>query len=332
MGGKLFNLGRISKDKYLQIDNELRQYLNGKLGNYYRIPRYYENKIDFGDVDIIISSQAFTDSWQSLRQEIIQDLNITQYKSDGHVFSTVYQNFQVDYFVAESDFFESTYNYLSFNDLGNLIGKICRKFNLKYGDEGLSYVFRRSGGNYQKDLLVTTDFKAICDFLKLDFDRWEKGFKDLEDIFSWINASTYFSVKPYVEKSNTLLRREKERTTIQKFIEYLHGNKIDRVYEYLDNRDEYLKLIDGSFPEAKLLEKIDREKKEEEKQALIKSKFNGKMIMDLIPNLKDKELGMFILEFKNQFSDFEQFIIDTPAAEIIQEILDYYQIFIKNLG
>jgi hypothetical protein len=159
MGGKLFNLGRVNRDKYLIIEAEIRQYLDHKIGAAaYRIPRYYATKPDFGDLDVIIQSSD-RQHWHILRQEFVTDLGITQIKSDGNVFSTVYQGLQVDYFTTAPEFLDSTYNYLSFNDLGNLLGKMCRRFNLKYGEQGLSYVFRRQNSNYNKDLNITTDFK-----------------------------------------------------------------------------------------------------------------------------------------------------------------------------
>jgi hypothetical protein len=325
MGGKLFGLGRISRCRYLEIEAELKRYLDKKLGNYYRIPRYYDSKPDFGDLDAIVSSSACQEKdWQCLRQEIVDDLGIKLYKSDGHVFSTVYQNFQVDYFLASADFFESTYNYLSFNDLGNLLGKICRRFNLKYGDKGLVYVFRHSDGNYTKDLPLTTNFAKICAFLQLDYDKWQDGFTDLNDLFEWVINCPYFSVLPYLDPSRTLARRAKERTTIQTFIEYLETNKIDRTYNYLENRDAYLPWLQEIFPEARLDDRLAKEKEKERIIKLVKVKFNGKLIMELLPDLQGKILGEFIVKFKQQYNDFDRFILTSKQEEIDRDIRDFY--------
>ncbi len=327
MGGNLFKLGRITQDKYIKIETEIRQYLDKKLGQAYRIPRYYADKADFGDLDLIINSDALADNWEEVRQEIVQDLKIEKYKSNGRVFSTVYQNFQVDYFTTSDEFFESTYNYLSFNDLGNLIGKICHRFNLKYGERGLAYVYRRELGNYKKDLTVTTDFKAICDFLKLNYDRWKKGFNSLEEIYRWAIASPYFSVEPYLMRSTSLNNRIKNRPTIQKFIEYIEKNKITKTYNYLENRAEYIPLIDRSFPQANLIEKIERENTEEQITKQIIAKFSGKLVIKLIPELQGKELGEFIVSFKNKFEDFRSFVLANSQEEIDRQILEYYQIW-----
>ena len=330
MGGNLFKLGRIPKEKYIKIEREIRQYLNLKLDNAYRIPRYYANKLDFGDLDIIINSDRLADNWEEIRQEIVKDLNIQQYKSNGRVFSTVYQNFQIDYFTTSDEFFESTYNYLSFNDLGNLIGKICRRFNLKYGEKGLAYVYRRELGNYKKDLTITTNFKEISNFLKLNYDKWEKGFNNLEEIYQWVIDSPYFSVQPYLLRSTTLNNRIKNRPTIQKFIEYIEKNNVTKTYNYLENRSEYIPLIDRSFPKVNLRDLIQQEKTEEEIIKQVIAKFSGKLVMKLIPQLQGKELGEFIVSFKDLFDDFQKFILESSQEEIDRKILDYYQNYAEN--
>ena len=299
----------------------MRRYLDLKLAPYYRIPRSYREKADFGDVDIIVSDAV--PNWAALRQEILTDLQITQFKGIGHVFSTVHRNFQVDYFLVPAEYFEAVYNFFCFNDLGHLIGKICRRFNLKYGEYGLSYVFRRDDTNYKKDLLLTTDFAKICEFLELDHHKWQTGFDDLEEMFEWALASPYFSVTPYLNPSKSLDKRTKERRTMQKFMEYLQKNNITKTYHYLENKDDYLPWISENFPEANLPEKIEREKELERQANQIKAKFNGKLLMQLRPALAGQKLGQFIIEFKQSFNDFDRFILESSAEEINHRILTF---------
>lgn len=323
MGGKLFNRGRIDRDRYLDIEADLRAYLDRQLGgDRYRIPRYYANKPDFGDLDIIVRLDA-GDNWQQIRQTIVADLGITEFKAAGSVFSTLYRNFQVDYFTARLAYFESTYNYLSFNDLGNLIGKICRRFNLKYGERGLSYVYRYNNGNFQQEIELTQDFAAICRLLELDYAKWQSGFADLTEIFAWTIACPYFSVAPYIDRSTSLERRVKERSTIQSFLDYLDRHHITKTYQYLDNRDDYLPWIDANFPAANLLDRIAAAKAAAERLELVKAKFNGDIIMRLLPQLAGKELGQFIVNFKQQFDNFEGFIIGAEPDEIDRSILEF---------
>src|SRR5690606_24043094 len=167
MGGNLFKLGRLPRSEYRVIEDVVREYLDGLLGDGYRIPRYYASKPDFGDLDVVVSSAAIEaiGGWDRFREAIASGLGVTQSKSVGHVYSTVVRDFQVDYFIRAPELLEPTYHYLSFNDLGNLIGKIFRRLGLKYGEDGLSYVFRReSQPSYKHELLVSRDWPRILGF------------------------------------------------------------------------------------------------------------------------------------------------------------------------
>lgn len=323
MGGNLFKLGRIPRQRYLEIEQEIRNHLDQVWPGLYRIPRYYDTKADFGDLDVIVSEEVIVGSWVLTRQKLLDELGITQYKSAGNVFSTVYRNFQVDYFLTPPEYLESTYQFLSFNDLGNLIGKICRRFNLKYGEKGLLYVFRRQNGHYKKELEVSKDFRQICAFLDLDYDHWLQGFASLEDMFDWVIASRYFSVQPYQEQALALSKKAEQRTTIQKFVNYLEEKKIERVYSYLSDKNDYLPAITEAFPKAHLLEQIKLEKEAEKRADKIHEKFNGNLIKTLKPELEKEALGKFIIEFKNAHPDFEEFILHTSITEIQEKILNF---------
>lgn len=321
MGGKLFNLPRMPRAEYLLLEHEMRVYLDKKLPDKYRIPRAYRDKPDFGDMDIIVSSFP---KWGEVRQEIIADLGITQYRSAGHVYSTVYKGLQTDFFARPERYLESTYNFMSFNDLGNFIGRMFRRFNLKYSEEGLSYVYRRSSNeNYKRDLELTQDFKKICDFLGLDYGAWEEGFENLDALYRWTIQSPYFSVAPYLdEMKGNLKGRAQERTTVTKFVDWLVENKINHRPEFAD-RPYYLPTILEYFPEAKLEEQLEQERLKEARDLEIARKFSGKLVMKLLPQLQGKELGEFIMKFKQSFVDFEDFVLSSSDAEIEKRILEF---------
>jgi hypothetical protein len=46
MGGKLFNLPRMPRDAYIEVEAAMRRHLDSKLPGQYRIPRYYGDKPD----------------------------------------------------------------------------------------------------------------------------------------------------------------------------------------------------------------------------------------------------------------------------------------------
>ena len=62
----------------------------------------------------------------------------------------------------------------------------------------------------------------------------------------------------------------------------------------------------------------------EEEKRIIASKFNGRIIMDLYPELKGKELGDVISGFKRYFDDFESYALYTDKEQILQDFDFYY--------
>jgi len=176
MGGNLFGLGRLPRAEYLNIEAELRTYLDALLGDGYRIPRYYETKPYFGDLDIVISSRSLKTTCAALRQQILDELQITHSKSNPSVFSTVFRNFQVDYFLKEEQDFLSTYNFLCYNDLGNILGRIFHRMKFKYGEQGLQYVYRRPAGNYRKEYDIFRVIERIPPFIEPHPARSHAGF------------------------------------------------------------------------------------------------------------------------------------------------------------
>jgi hypothetical protein len=306
MGGNLFKLGRRPRAEYLLIETAVRQYLDELLGDGYRIPRYYASKPDFGDLDVVVSRGAIEaiGGWEQFCKSVATGLGVTQSKSVGHVYSTVVQDFQVDYFVRAPELLDATYHYLSFNDLGNLIGKIYRRLGLKYGEEGLSYVFRREAQpSYKRELLVSREWPRILGFLELDVPAWQAGFDRLEEMFTWVVASPYFSVAPYEkqeEQDRTMRRRAKGRPTMAKFIAWLETADIDKRCTYLQGRDAYVESIAAAFPEAELPQALAQERMREQEATVLRSKFDGELVREWT-KLEGKQLGSFLRRFAQAY-------------------------------
>ena len=315
MGGNLFKLGRRPKREYLEIEAEVCAVLDPLLGAGYRIPRYYATKPDFGDLDVVVSRGAIDalGGWDVFCQAIATQLGVTQTKSVGHVYSTVYREFQVDYFVRDPAVFEATSHYLSFNDVGNLLGKIYRRLGLKYGEDGLSYVFRRaSRESYKRELLVSRDWPRILALIGLDVDEWEAGFATLEQAFAWVAASPYFSTAPYDTLSASTERRAKQRTTIRRFLDWLEREGLDQRYAYRDEADAYVPMIAAAFPEAELERALELERQREADAIVVRAKFGGALVREWI-GLDGKQLGAFLRRFSRAYP-FEALLAMEPDA------------------
>lgn len=301
MGGNLFKLGRKPRAEYLEIEAEVCRFLDGLVGpEAHRVPRYYGSKADFGDLDVVISRAAIDElgGWERFREAVAEGLGVTRSKSVGHVYSTAYREFQVDYFVRSPELLEATYNYLSFNDLGNLIGKIYRRLGLKYGEDGLSYVFRRdSQPSYKRELLVSRDWPRILAFIGLELEPWRQGFATLEDMFEWVVASPWFSVEPYERLDKRTKKRAQVRPTMARFLDWLDEHGVDERRAYARERDAYVPMIAAAFPEAELEQALADERRREAEVIELRAKFRGDLVREWT-GLEGKALGAFLRGFK----------------------------------
>lgn len=316
MGGNLFRLGRKPRAEYLEIEAEVRRCLDGLVGDGYRIPRYYASKADFGDLDVVLSRAAVDalGGFEAFCAAITTPLDIRQSKSTGHVYSTVVRELQVDYFIREPELLDATYHYLSFNDLGNLIGKIYRRMGLKYGEEGLCYVFRRARQeSYKRDLPLSRDWPRILGFIGLDVPAWEAGFDTLENMFAWVVASPWFSVAPYEQTSRTTERRAAARPTMARFLAWLEAQQIDKRHVYFEDRERYVPMIAAAFPEAALERTLALERALEAEAERLREKFSGELVAAWT-GLEAKPLGVFLRRFKRDYPDSK--LVAMTADEI----------------
>ena len=313
---------RYSKQEYNEILPEIIEKAK-TLFTDARDTRYYFSKESFGDADILCLVdkpinidivQWIYDTFES--KEVVQN---------SSVYSFEYKELQVDFILTPLRNWETAYTYFSFNDLHNLIGKIAHKFHLKWGFDGLRYVYRINDKKLG-EINVTKDYKKVLSFLGFDVERYDKGFETLEDIFEYVKSSKYFNPWLFdLEKLNRINReRDKKRTTYAKFLEYIkplkENTKIEDYHYFYHDKTVYLGLIDHYFPgflrEYRLLEK------REERVRNISEKFNGRILIHEF-NVTGRELGKLISDFKNSFEntfEYEEFILNNSIDTILESV------------
>ena len=79
-------------------------------------------------------------------------------------------------------------------------------------------------------------------------------------------------------------------------------------------------LMDLSVIEQEISDYIIRE----EKNKIISSKFNGKILMNLYPELKGKKLGDAISGFKKQFDNFTEYALSADKDQILKDFELFY--------
>lgn len=330
MGGNLFKVGRISKERYHEIVASLQPFLDkhftekdlgGEFQQHYRIPSAYRSKPDYGDVDVILNATYLQN--REWIEPLIKDLGITEVKRVGNVVSTLYMDFQVDFFTVGEGRFESTYNFMSYNILGNLLGRIFHKFNLKYGEDGLKYVLRGFNNHISKEIMLTRDIRKSLDFLELDYMRWVQGFDTLEDIFEYVISCKYFCSNSYLNDYFNVRKRASERPDFNKFLDYLHERNIDKNFPFSKDKSVYIPMIESYFPESKLAKRVKTHQELQIKLQKISEKFNGRVVMSLL-NYEGEVLGRFIGMFKSFYgSKFDDLILNSTQEAINNAIINF---------
>ena len=288
------------------------------------MPLFYKNKLSFGDADIMVSTEGLN---FGLREYIVETFAPIEIHHNGNCWSFDYKELQVDLITIAPEHFDSNYNNLSYNDLGNYIGKIAHGFGFKYGQEGLVYDHYFKGSNIGR-VLVSKDYDKIYEFLGLDYNRWREGFNELEDIFTFIGESKFFNWEYLQLENNNRINRERDakRKSYQSFLSWIDENVKDDNHRFPFSKDkaEYVDAANKFFPEAGLELEIRRLEYEHCRNLYIKGKFNGGDVMRKY-GLKGKELGDAMSGFKNIIGKifpeetYEDYIINSSVAEIYSD-------------
>jgi hypothetical protein len=285
------------------------------------IPRFYENKESFGDLDILCQVKGNEDFAKIIREEF----GGNEIFHNGNCWSFEYKELQVDLITTSAEHFHSNFMYLSFNDLGNMIGRLAHPFGLKYGQEGLWFKYFDHSNHMIGEITISKDYPAIFKFFGLDFAKWEKGFDELEDIFAFVASSPYFDWREYqMDRLNHINReRNLKRASYMTLLDWIETNNIKQEYTFLDNKNDYVPMIDEAFPDANLPTEIRRLEYEKARKLYIQSKFNGNKITRKF-GYTGKDLGNAIIVFKKYCQNyvhgnavlFEDWIFNTSETKI----------------
>jgi hypothetical protein len=318
---------RLPKEEYLALVERVIFDIQTVLqsGSFYRRVKnikFYSTKEDFGDADILIDSFSLPGDWI---KRLERCWNSKEVVPNGDVVSFEVDGFQVDVIKARSQEFDFAYSYFAYNDLGNLIGRMAKKLGLKYGHDGMWYVFR-DGDQVVDTILVSHDPDVVYDLLALDKNKVHAGFDTLEDIFEFVASSPYFNPDIYLlENVNHIARvRDRKRKTYNAFLEWckVDPRRFDPVFVFDPHKETYLPMLFSFFETegfrtkwmltlSKML--INRHNRD---------KFNGDIVAR-ITGLTGKELGAFMSWFKDKMPD--DFITVSQPGYIEEEIFEMFQ-------
>ena len=177
MGGRALKgtfTRRYERQEFEDISKELTDRLKQTFQRV-AVPLFYKNKETFGDADIVVSTAGYDEF--DMREYITNEFKPNEIFHNGSCWSFDYKELQIDIITTQAEHFDTLIMYLSYNDLGNLIGRLAHGFGLKYGQEGLWYEHQFKGKNIGS-IMVSKDYPKIFKFLGLSYDRYEKGFDE----------------------------------------------------------------------------------------------------------------------------------------------------------
>lgn len=295
------------------------------------IVKCYHTKKDHGDLDLLIKiDHEFYNRGVNLKKYISDTFKPNAIHTNGSVISFDYDNFQIDIIPIKESNWKIAQVYYSYDPLGNVMGKTFHKLNLSYGWDGLKYKYRNFNGRNSHDITISKNPRQIFEFGGYDYDRYLKGFDTIEEIFDFIINGKYFNGEMFKMENLKHIdkKRNRKRKSYHEFLKYVEErNKTNPIfyYQFDKNKKNYLPIINEYFPESNFLYKLKVLDELNEINKKINNKFNGKLIMEWIPELRGKELGNAITNFKKILGDnFKVFILNNSVEDIKQKFFNTY--------
>jgi len=332
MGGKALNkygvtTERKNTEEFLRIGKEIQNRVETDLPVSTAIVTCYHTKADHGDLDLLIKmDEGISIIWNEF---IKTRFNPQAIHNNGGVYSFDYQNFQIDFIPVRENKWETAKVYYSYDPLGNIMGKTFHKFGLSYGWDGLFYKFRNFNGRLAQNILLSNDARKIFEFGGYDYDRYLQGFETLEDIIKFAINCKYFDTQIFQMDNLKSIdkKRNRKRGSYHVFLQYLKDNDINISYPFEKDKDVYLGAVNQRFPEAKLLENLKELQAKDTENKILSQKFNGDIVMSWLPDLKGKQLGHAMSNFKESFNDEEEyriFVLSSSFVTIQEHFMNTY--------
>lgn len=314
---------RITAEEFYNLSSEIVTYLKSlHPDSWVTVVPSFRNKKDHGDIDILIDaeSQILSEFMNSLDKDIPRVKN-------GPILSFSYQNtVQVDLIEIPREEYKFALNYFSFNDLGNLCGRVFRKVGFKFGHNGLFYVYRdeENSSLVHEEVLVTRDYDKALSFLDYpSLSDW--SFDELEDVFKFAMLSPAATKYIFLleNRNHTSKVRDRKRKTYIQFLEWLETHPETEVSSeliYMEDKEAMLNLAMKFF--EGFFDRLCEARSRAINRKIISMKFNGELV-EKLTGLSGKDLGVRIRSMKSSKADFNQFVLETPYTEIVKFIREF---------
>ncbi|EKM51481.1 uncharacterized protein PHACADRAFT_149901 [Phanerochaete carnosa HHB-10118-sp] len=216
---------------------ELKELLTSRLQTVYAlvaVPHEAPDKKDFGDLDFVVC-QPFDGlvREEKLRTALGAQHIITHGSTSNLAIPMQDKNSycQADIQVCDdSDDWQRTAFFLSYGDLGMILGLLARPAGLSLGRHGLKLADPLPTSP-PVSLHLSSSMSHILDFFTLPMDRWQQGFSSEMNIFVWLSSSRLFNTATLLrcEAVNTSRVKARDaRPMYQRFLEFVRRRETSR--------------------------------------------------------------------------------------------------------
>jgi hypothetical protein len=300
MGGSAFKLeahgfttSRMSKSQY----DTLSQYILPLLKLYFHnvaVPPEAPDKTTFGDLDVMVCKPIDLVPHDAILQICSRALGdrckMFIYGSTTNIAITLDEIIvQVDVHVVPSEeMWRVDYWMHSYGDMGMIISSMIKAWNLRLSSSRGLWVEVPGVGVFT----LCRDAQRIGEFLGLDWERYNRGFDSVEDLFSWMERIRINGKAVGVKKRGKLeIRTHQKRMMWCAFWERGEDVAYDPSAE---EKEQVFQTALDYFGKRQELKDIQ---KKLERDKLAREKLNANIVMELT-GLHGKSLGLFMKALK----------------------------------
>ncbi|MHD0644221.1 nucleotidyltransferase family protein [Pseudomonas aeruginosa] len=344
MGGNAlaeFDARRVTKAVAMQMFDQVSEVIGSlptQSGAYrHEMVKAYREKPDFGDLDILVDREMFK---AKAPAEIIKEMErafgcTIPWIKNGPVLSfgaPLEQGvLQVDLISSPAEEFDFSSAYYSWNDLGNLMGRVAHKMGLTLGHDGLRLPLRDKTHMF-KEIMITRDFGAAIELLGFNAARWAEGFDNLEQIYEFASSSARFNPDIYKleNRNHTARMRDRKRPVYTAFLKWIDENE-DSLPRFAWNEDKNVYLVDvfKAFPHVRA--EYDASWEELNRQRAARDRLNGDVVSQAT-GFAGKQLGEFFAHLKRENEGIMERVLEMTEGEIQDVIKRAVKTFDRSPG
>lgn len=311
----------LNKNNFLSISDEVKGKLTENNIDFYT-PNFYYKQEKFENLTVLIKDKI---DEKLIRKEFTHKKD--NYKKRGSTTVVLYKKFKLIFININPKKFDFATDYYKWHDFSIIIGKIFEEMGLTYNHYGLKY--KRTVKIYDEnktvgEIFLTKDIKTILEFLDLDYQEFNKGFNNKEELFDYIHQSKFFNPDDFYVST----KRGRKNKLFSELTLYLFKNDIKRSYLNLKKlgRDYINLYIDQFFPEKNFFNTLLKLEQREKKIVDNSYKFNRKMVKNAI-SIRDEDLENFLEYFQNfisesyYYNDFENYIENNTDILIRRDLI-----------